>query len=846
ELRSTGRVFDGLHDLPIGSVKSNFGHAMTAAGMAGLLKILGAFSARTRPATLHATELRDQLSLLHSSPFRLLCANESWEATGTRKAGLSAFGFGGNNAHLILEEWAEQVPHRTMHPMPATRSTLAIVSIGIVAGDCANLDQFSAALFGRGAGARRTETIELDLDGLGFPPADLERSLAQQVMALSAASQVVSDVKSLPHERTGVYAGLGCDPEGAMLGLGSRLAPGAPPPDGSGIPAWSAAAVIGGLANIVANRVSSRFNLQGPSFALMAEERSGLVALRVAARALQASEIDLAIAGAVDLSCATVHESAARAALAPDKHTPGDAAVFFGLKRLVDAEAVGDRIYAVYDPDDDSPAAPSSDPTPRFGHSHAASAMLDAAAAVMECAHAARTLGRPWVAPAESRRIEVRSMAIGGAGDRAVFAAAETRSPLPLVIERAPRVGVHKADDGARTVIVAGDEDELARKRARVNELRNSGGPMEALAADGIYYRRTPIAGELAFVFPGAAAAYHGAGRSLLMAFPDIVAEVIGRAPDFAPAAGWIFEETARAASPEEKLAAHTLLCQVHARLTRDWFGLKAHAAIGFSAGETNSLLAFQVWRDADRFFSEFIGSGVFSEHLSGNFRAVNGAPWECWVVLASAQRLEEMLRAATEVRVLAIHAPGEYLIGGPRSACASALARADRNSAQRVDFDMVVHCPDVRPFAATWSALHNRETFVPLDGPRFYQLASGRSYELSRPAIAEALTAQALQTLDFPRVIEQAWNDGVRIFLEHGPRGSCTSWIRRILGDREYLAIPLDLAGVDSTTQMMHAVAQLIAAGVDVDLAKIEDRLAPKTTPRRAGSCACPRIRQR
>ena len=418
--------------------------------------------------------------------------------------------------------------------------------------------------------------------------------------------------------------------------------------------------------------------------------------------------------------------------------------------------------------------------------------------------------------------------ALGRASGTMVFAAHPTRPPLPLVLERAPRIFVFSGEDGSRMAIVANDEAELNHKRARALQT-----PADVMAADGVYYRRKPITGEVAFVFPGAAAAYHGAGRSLLMACPDIVQEVVGRAPDFAPAVAWMFDEPARPAGPDEKLAASTLLCQAHARLTLNWFGLKPQATIGFSAGETNTLLAFDVWRDADRFFSEFINSGVFRTHLSGKFETVNGTPWETWAILASGERLREVLDAAPQLRVLAIHAPGEYLIAGPSSACAHALARVDRGSAQRIDFDMVVHCPDLQPFAETWHKLHHRETFVPVNGPRFYQLATGRSYELSREAIADALTSQALHTLaDFPRVIRhRAWNDGVRVFLEHGPRGNCTAWIRKSLGDREHVAISLDAPGADSLTQAVHTAAQLIAAGIDVDLARLEERLWPETS---------------
>ena len=67
-----------------------------------------------------------------------------------------------------------------------------------------------------------------------------------------------------------------------------------------------------------------------------------------------------------------------------------------------------------HDPDDAEPAEQSAAVASRFGHAHAASGMLDAAAAVLECAHGARTFGRPWIAPAASRRVEVRVTALGG------------------------------------------------------------------------------------------------------------------------------------------------------------------------------------------------------------------------------------------------------------------------------------------------------------------------------------------------------------------------------------------------------------------------------------------------
>ncbi|HEV8560795.1 MAG TPA: polyketide synthase, partial [Actinophytocola sp.] len=98
EARATATFFAGHRDLPLGSAKSNVGHLLTASGAAGLLKLLGAIQAGIRPATAGAA---DPIGELSAGPLRLLTANEPWP--GSRRAALSAFGFGGCNAHLIVE-----------------------------------------------------------------------------------------------------------------------------------------------------------------------------------------------------------------------------------------------------------------------------------------------------------------------------------------------------------------------------------------------------------------------------------------------------------------------------------------------------------------------------------------------------------------------------------------------------------------------------------------------------------------------------------------------------------------------------------------------------------------------
>lgn len=103
ELETLRRFFRGRFQQPpgIGSVKSMIGHAMPAAGAAGLAKAALALHHKTLPPTLHCDEPH---SLVPEGGLRPISTAEPWESEGSRVAALNAFGFGGINAHVILEE----------------------------------------------------------------------------------------------------------------------------------------------------------------------------------------------------------------------------------------------------------------------------------------------------------------------------------------------------------------------------------------------------------------------------------------------------------------------------------------------------------------------------------------------------------------------------------------------------------------------------------------------------------------------------------------------------------------------------------------------------------------------
>ncbi len=87
----------------LGSVKSNIGHLDSCAGMAGLIKAVQVLKHRTLPPQVALSTPNPDLRL-ESSPFVLRTEAVDWSSSGPRRAAVSAFGVGGTNAHVILEE----------------------------------------------------------------------------------------------------------------------------------------------------------------------------------------------------------------------------------------------------------------------------------------------------------------------------------------------------------------------------------------------------------------------------------------------------------------------------------------------------------------------------------------------------------------------------------------------------------------------------------------------------------------------------------------------------------------------------------------------------------------------
>jgi len=828
----------------LSAVKSNIGHLLTAAGSAGLIKTLLAMQHGKLPPVANFEQPSGKVRL-DGSPFEILKESRPWErraADVPRRAAINGFGFGGINAHLLIEEWLGQSSPQPARAIPRPEP-VAVVGMATRVGRWPDLDTFQARVlyggdgeapaerkawrglsgeeirrvWGRGFPGYFLDDLSIPIERFHIAPRELAEMLPQQLLMLDVAKSALDDAHNpkLEPSRSGVFIGLGLDlrttdfhfrwtmkqraaewARAAGLDTGSaeagawmeQLCDGAGPP-------LTADRTLGALGGIVASRIAREFHIGGPSHSISSEETSGLRALEVAMRALQKHELDIALAGAVDLNgdLRTLLTTDAKGTI------PGEGAACVVLKRLVDARRDGDRIYAVIR---DIGAAASAaanqligDAAADVGHTGAASGLVSVVKASLCLYHE--------VIP----------------GSRT---------------GRAPQYWVRDRADGPRrarvnSTGVAGDCLHVVLESSESGHARTAR-PHPSLDLRAIE-NRSP--GRIAFVFPGSGNQFAGMGRELALQWPEILHRQDGDnarlASQMQADKFWNGPLTAEVLSDHRALICGQVCFGAMVADLAVHFGLKPDAAIGYSLGESTALLALRVWRQRDEMLDRFQNSTLFERDLAG------GPQWVAGMVDRSAEKVRAAIGKRQHVYVLISNTPDECVIGGNRGTVEEVVAAL---GCQWYPLQGVstVHCELARPVRQAYRELHRFDTTPPVE-VEFYSCAWGRAYVPDRETAADSIEAQAMDTIDFPRVIRAAYGAGVRTFIEVGPGNSCSRMIDKILADRPHFAVSLAVAGPDPVAHFLRTLGELHAAGVPLNLEMLNAG-APAAVARPAGRC--------
>ncbi|MBX0328786.1 PfaB family protein [Oscillochloris sp. ZM17-4] len=399
---------------------------------------------------------------------------------------------------------------------------------------------------------------------------------------------------------------------------------------------------------------------------------------------------------------------------------------------------------------------------------------------------------------------------------------------------------------------------ELAFARAGVAAAFDQGRDWETPLGSCFSARPLGPQAGLAFVYPGAFSAYPGLGRELFQLFPALHARMDGLLADAPAALGArkLYPRRQHAPTPadiaQDKAALRgDPLGMIQASLSfsllltavlREQFGLRPRAALGYSMGEASMLWSLGAWRASDDALQRLRESPLFTRRLSGRreaARAYLGLPadgpddvWCIYIAQATPDAARAALAGEGRAFLTHINTPGEVVISGAPDAVRRVIAELGCE-AFRAPFDTVMHCPAMHSEYGLLVDL-NRLPMAEAPGITFYGAADYAPLPQDAEQIAQSLARATCQPVDFPRLVERAYADGARIFVEPGPASACTRWVGAILAGKPHVALALNRQGADDAASVLSVLARLVTQRVPLDLTAL---LPPDPPPAPARS---------
>ncbi|MBN2002560.1 MAG: hypothetical protein JXA21_04320 [Anaerolineae bacterium] len=353
-------------------------------------------------------------------------------------------------------------------------------------------------------------------------------------------------------------------------------------------------------------------------------------------------------------------------------------------------------------------------------------------------------------------------------------------------------------------------------------------------------------AGEVAFVYPGAFNSYVGMGRDLFQLFPHLHARFAGVTQHFsrATAERFLYPRSLAPLSEADLLAAAARLRDnptamiesgasfaiLYTAVMREVFGVQPAAALGYSLGEISMLWALGVWNDGDAGSDAWNATPLFKTRLFGLQEAAceywhlqpdaGDAVWCSFILKAPVERVRQALEGESRVYLTIINEAKEVVIAGHFEDCARVIATLGCH-ALRVPFDAAIHAPVVRSEYAAFADLYS----LPIQavcGVDFYSAADYAPLTLEHPALARALAEMTCEPVDFPRLVQAAYDAGARIFVELGPLSTCSRWIGRILQGHPHAAVSINKSGKSDYDSFLPVLALLLTHRVSLNLSAL------------------------
>ena len=302
-----------------GSSKGNFGHTLVAAGFAGMLKVLQSMNSGIIPGTPGIQGKIDE---------NVCDQNVPWPDTNgaPRRAGLSAFGFGGTNAHALFEE---HIPNcslsKSISNVPIPNVPMIVSGMACHFGTCRTLKDFEQMIFDGGHAACSLPTkrwrgfhddkmhgcfidnYHVDYSKIRTSMKPNDQLWPQQLLTVNLANDAIEDAQIQKGSNFAVLVGMGTDMQlyshDMRIKIKSMI-------QDEGLRAKlmeyicdsnTALSYTSSIGNITATRIASKWGFTGPAFSITSGTTSVQRCLQVAQLLISSGEVDGAIVCGVDV-----------------------------------------------------------------------------------------------------------------------------------------------------------------------------------------------------------------------------------------------------------------------------------------------------------------------------------------------------------------------------------------------------------------------------------------------------------------------------------------------------------------------------------------------------------------
>jgi acyl transferase domain-containing protein/phosphopantetheinyl transferase len=408
-------------------------------------------------------------------------------------------------------------------------------------------------------------------------------------------------------------------------------------------------------------------------------------------------------------------------------------------------------------------------------------------------------------------------------------------------------------DKPCRLAIVGSSLQEISRKLAHGLQRLKDPSYTRIKERSGIYFFQEPLIrqGKLAFIFPGEGSQYPNMLDDLCIHFPevrycfDLVNGTYSREGDGHLLNDYLFPPPTGLSDAERKEqekylwqmeggvqsvgVASWALCRLFSCLN-----VEASAVMGHSSGEFGALKAARAIKlDTEEDLMQHIIAGRKS--LKGVAAYAEKLPEAMLVAISVDDRsiLNQIVGESQGALTISMdNCPHQIIMCGSPLPVNDAIdklrAAGVRYTALPLPFNRPYH---TAVFKAACGPL--KEFFASLEIVRpevpIYSGATATVFPDNPDGIRELAVSQWSLPVRFRETIESMYEDGIRIFLEVGPKANLTSFVDDILGGRHYIAVPSHLQQRSGISQLHHALGMLAAHGVAMKLDYLYSRRSPQ-----------------